>query len=103
MKKKGKILFNAVRLAKMLNVTDRRIRQLAQIGVLEPEPGSRDKDGVKYDIEKNVLLFIEYREEYRKHFTPEPLDDETLNKLYEIAGGFDFEAFLESAEKGYQD
>jgi hypothetical protein len=75
-----KILFNEVRLAKMLNVTDRLIRMLAQDGVLKPEPESRDKDGAKYDIEKNVPLFIEYLKS--KHRTPVQFDQEENFNFY---------------------
>jgi hypothetical protein len=74
-----KILFSPVRLAEILNVTDRQIRQLAQDGILEPEPKSRGNERTKYDIKKNVPLFIEYlKNKYkRKDFesAPRSLDD----------------------------
>jgi hypothetical protein len=71
----GKIYFNAVRLAGMLGVTDWLIRYLAQAGILEPEPESRDRDGAKYDIEKNVPLFIEYLKNKYRQKSAIPQDD----------------------------
>jgi phage terminase Nu1 subunit (DNA packaging protein) len=62
-KEPAKKLVTAKYLAECFGVTERRIQQLSQEGVIKAEPGGRGKEGYQYDFARSLIAIGRYYRE----------------------------------------